>query len=283
MDEKDNDIKQAIDSIFGDDILEIESNDNSLKNDNNGTDINLKTSTFNSTNTIEKKDDTKQSSIKDSVTINQEDKILLTSNNVSKETSLTTVNKEENDYSKSIDTLIVNQEEKKEKTSFNKNIIFYFIIGFVIGLILIYIIVGTVSGKQKVVNCSYNAEDTGYKVTDEYKIKYKNDSILYVEYLYNYIAKTDEYKSQIEYVKEEKIPVIINSNGMSGFTYIYETGDTFFKVNGYLDFTLFDYEKIKKLNQKVTPISYFNIDPNPSFKALQKNLEKNGYECTSSK
>ena len=70
---------------------------------------------------------------------------------------------------------------------------------------------------------------------------------------------------------------------MSGFTYIYETSENFFKVSGYLDFTLFNYDKISKINQSITPISYFKIEPKQSFKELYKNLEKQGYVCTISK
>ena len=47
---------------------------------------------------------------------------------------------------------------------------------------------------------------------------------------YKYTALTDEYKQQIEYVKNEKLPAIVNSNGMDGFTYIYEASDDYFLV-----------------------------------------------------
>lgn len=70
---------------------------------------------------------------------------------------------------------------------------------------------------------------------------------------------------------------------MPGFTYLYENSDDYFKVNGYLDFELFDYEQIDGLNQESTPISYFKIDSNLTFEKLKSNLEENGYQCTSSK
>lgn len=252
MDKKDSDIKRAIDDIFGDDVIEIGNVEETSKNEY--TDSNLSATSLNIPLTL----DTLPSA------------------------------PEINDYTSQINN-DGNEEDNKpvidEKNgkSFNKRIMIYFIIGFIIGLVFIYVIIKFVIGRQRVVNCAYSAEDVGYKVTDEYKIRYKNDTILYVESTYNYTAKTDEYKEQIEYVKDEKIPVIINSNGMSGFTYVYETSESFFKVLGYLDFTLFDYKKINKMDQKVAPISYFNINSTPSFKALKKDLEKEGYICTVSK
>ena len=42
------------------------------------------------------------------------------------------------------------------------------------------------SEKEKIVNCSYQAEDTGYKVTDEYKITYKKDNVIYVKSIYSF-------------------------------------------------------------------------------------------------
>lgn len=242
MDEKDSDVKRALDDIFGDDVIEI----------NTETNIDNK----------EQLDKNLSNALQDVIDSEFVEPSLLEEDNVKDEPIL---------------------DSKENESSFNKKILIYFIVGFVIGLVLIYFIVNYFNGKEKVVNCSYQAEDVGYKVTDEYKITYKNDNILYVESVYNYIAKNDEYKTQIEYIKKEKLPVIINSNGMSGFTYIYETSENFFKVSGYLDFTLFNYDKISKINQSITPISYFKIESKQSFKELSKNLEKQGYVCTISK
>ncbi len=231
MEEKDNDIKKAIDDIFGDDVIEI--------------------------NQDEKSGETNKDESLNVLPLDDDYKNVLSGNK-----------KEE-----------IGEENHQDK-NFNKKILIYFVLGFIIGLILIYLIVNYVVGRQKVVNCFYEAEDVGYKVTDEYKIRYKNNSILYVDGTYSYTAKTEEYKPQIEYVKEEKVPIIINSNGMPGFTYLYETSDNFFKVQSYLDFTSFDYGKINKIDQKITPISYFKIDSNLNFKNLKKDLENQGYVCT---
>lgn len=260
MNEKDSDIKRAIDDIFGDDVIEIGNvNDESKSKD---TDSDLSTTSLNIPLNLDTTTSVPEINDYTPEIINDE-------------------NKEDNEVVSKKNNKPVNDENNSKL--FNKRILIYFIIGFIIGLALIYVIIKFFIGREKVVNCAYSAEDAGYKVTDEYKIRYKNDTLLYVESEYNYTAKTDEYKAQIEYVKDEKIPVIINSNGMSGFTYVYETSENFFKVLGYLDFTLFDYKKINKMDQKVAPISYFNINSNPSFKVLKKELEKNGYVCTVSK
>ena len=244
MDEKDSDVKRALDDIFGDDIIEIDPAIND------------------------------EEPIEEIIEINKEEL-----NDEKKESKVEEIKEETITEEKDI-SLIDNEKQEK---SFNKKIFIYFILGFIIGLVFIYFIVNYSSEKEKIVNCSYQAEDTGYKVTDEYKITYKKDNVIYVESIYNYTAKTDEYKNQIEYIKDEKLPIIINSNGMSGFTYTYETSENFFKVFGYLDFTLFDYDKISKINQSVTPISYFNISSKQSFNELTKKLEKEGYVCIKSK
>lgn len=177
----------------------------------------------------------------------------------------------------------INDDKKEDNDISQKKIILYFFIGFILGLILIYIIVNFILNKEKVINCSYSANDVGYKVTDEYKIKYKNNTILKVEGSYTYTAKNEEYKSQIEYIKKEKIPVIINSNGMKGFTYLYEVSDNYFKVNSYLDYELFDFNNINKINQTNMPISYFKVTNDKSIKKLKKELVGKGYICNLSK
>ena len=63
------------------------------------------------------------------------------------------------------------------------------------------------------------------------------------------------------------------------FTYI----DNYVKVNGYLDFTLFNYDEIEKINQEAMPLSYFKISRDMTYKTLKANLEKEGYKCTTTK
>ena len=189
---------------------------------------------------------------------------------------------ENNEASSSKDVLTSTNTIKDDK-SFNKKIIIYIALGMVLGLIVVFILVNFVFGIEKKELCTSTAEDTGYKYTDEYKITYKKNKINYVESTYTYTALNDEYKSQIEYVSEDKLRAIINSNGMPGFTYTYETSDNYVKVNGYLDFTLFNYDEIEKINQEAMPLSYFKISRDMTYKTLKANLEKEGYKCTTTK
>lgn len=234
MDEKDKQMKEALDDIFGDDVIEIkDTNEDNLTN----TSLNIPN---------------------------------ISSSEIIAPTSLDNENN-------------IQETTEKDNDISYKKIILYFLIGFVLGFILIYIIVNFVLNKEKTINCSYSANDLGYKITDEYKIKYKNNTILKVDGSYIYTAKTEEYKSQIEYIKNEKIPVIINSNGMKGFTYLYEVSDSYFKVNSYLVYDLFEFDKINKIDQKNMPISYFKITSDKSVKKLKNELINKGYTCNLSK
>lgn len=168
----------------------------------------------------------------------------------------------------------------KDDKSFNKKIIIYIVLGILFGLIVVFILVNFVFGVEKKELCTSVAEDTGYKYTDEYKITYKKNKINYVETTYTYTALNSEYKEQIKYVSDDKLRAVINSNGMPGFTYTYETSDDYVKVNGYLDFTLFNYDEIEKINQEAMPLSYFKISRDMTYKTLKNDLEKNGYKCT---
>lgn len=186
---------------------------------------------------------------------------------------------ENNEISSSYDTSPSKNTIKDDK-SFNKKIIIYIALGAVLGLIVVFILVNFVFGVEKKELCTSVAEDTGYKYTDEYKITYKKNKINYVESTYTYTALNSEYKEQIKYVSDDKLRAVINSNGMPGFTYTYETSDDYVKVNGYLDFTLFNYDEIEKINQEAMPLSYFKISRDMTYKTLKNDLEKNGYKCT---
>lgn len=186
---------------------------------------------------------------------------------------------ENNEASSSKDVLTSKNTIKDDK-SFNKKIIIYIALGAILGLIVVFILVNFVFGVEKKELCTSVAEDTGYKYTDEYKITYKKNKINYVESTYTYTALNSEYKEQIKYVSDDKLRAVINSNGMPGFTYTYETSDDYVKVNGYLDFTLFNYDEIEKINQEAMPLSYFKISRDMTYKTLKNDLEKNGYKCT---
>lgn len=189
---------------------------------------------------------------------------------------------ESNEASSSKDVLSSTNTIKDDK-SFNKKIIIYIALGMVLGLIVVFILVNFVFGIEKKELCTSMAEDTGYKYTDEYKITYKKNKINYVESTYTYTALNSEYQEQIKYVSDDKLRAVINSNGMPGFTYTYETSDNYVKVNGYLDFTLFNYDEIEKINQEAMPLSYFKISRDMTYKTLKVNLEKQGYKCTTTK
>lgn len=189
---------------------------------------------------------------------------------------------ENNEASSSKDALTSKNTIKDDK-SFNKKIIIYIALGTVLGLMVVFILVNFVFGIEKKELCTSSAEDTGYKYTDEYKITYKKNKINYVESTYTYTALNSEYQEQIKYVSDDKLRAIINSNGMPGFTYTYETSDNYVKVNGYLDFTLFNYDEIEKINQEAMPLSYFKISRDMTYKTLKTNLEKEGYKCTTTK
>lgn len=189
---------------------------------------------------------------------------------------------ENNEAPSSKDALISKNTIKDDK-SFNKKIIIYIALGAILGLIVVFVLVNFVFGVEKKELCTSVAEDTGYKYTDEYKITYKKNKINYVESIYTYTALNSEYKEQIKYVSDDKLRAIINSNGMPGFTYTYETSDDYVKVNGYLDFTLFNYDEIEKINQEAMPLSYFKISRDMTYKTLKANLEKEGYKCTTTK
>lgn len=186
----------------------------------------------------------------------------------------------ENNEASSNKDVLISENTIKDDKSFNKKIIIYIALGAILGLIVVFVLVNFVFGIEKKELCTSVAEDTGYKYTDEYKITYKKNKINYVESTYTYTALNSEYKEQIKYVSDDKLRAVINSNGMPGFTYTYETSDDYVKVNGYLDFTLFNYDEIEKINQEAMPLSYFKISRDMTYKTLKNDLEKNGYKCT---
>lgn len=165
-----------------------------------------------------------------------------------------------------------------------KKIIIYFMIGILFGLVLIFFLLSSDKEKEVgIINCSFAAEDDNYKITEQYKITHVDDIISYVEGTYLYTAKTEEFENQVEFIKKEKLPAIINSNGMSGFTYVPETASNYFKVQTYLDYDAFDLNAIKNINQDTTPLSFFNINVNKKYVDLKNNLEKKGFKCTLNK
>lgn len=173
---------------------------------------------------------------------------------------------------------VTNEDGKYQK----KNIIIYFIVGIIIGLIILFVIMHINSGKTKIVNCSYNKKDDVYSETEEYTITYTGNNINYIEGVYTY-KTIPENNKQLGVIREQKIPIIINSNGMDGFTHIFEIGDTIFKVYSYYDYEIMNFEKIEKNDSSKTPISYINIDSSKSYKKMKKDMENRGFKCINSK
>lgn len=185
---------------------------------------------------------------------------------------------EEEQKNNNISEKVANEDGKYQK----KNIIIYFIVGVIIGLIILFVIMYINSGKTKIVNCSYNKKDDAYTETEEYTITYTGNNINYIEGVYTY-KTIPENNKQLGVIREQKIPIIINSNGMDGFTHIFEIGDTIFKVYSYYDYEIMNFEKIEKNDSSKTPISYINIDSSKSYKKLKKDMENRGFKCINSK
>ena len=114
------------------------------------------------------------------------------------------------------------------------------------------------------------------------KITYLGDEIIYIEGIYSYKTIPENIK-QLDKIREDKIPVIVNSNGMDGFTHIFEVGDTLFKAYSYYDYELINFELVDKNDQNKSPISYINIDSSKSYRKMKKDLENRGFKCINSK
>ena len=246
MENSDKDVKQALDDIFGDDSIEINTN---LEKKENNDDFNL--------NNTQESDSKKNEN-----PINNENS-----------NALGEINEKD----------ILQDKQNNKKIFTNKKIFIYVFITILILIIFVGLLIKHVNDSDKIYVCSYKANDNGYEMTDEYKVTTKKGEIIYIEGNYIYKAKNNDYIEQIEYIRKEKLPVIVNSNGMSGFTYEFETGSDFLNIKSYLDFTLFDYKKINKINQSTTPISFFEINSKLNYEKLKTKLEKQGYSCNKSK
>lgn len=268
MDNKDEDLKSALDDIFGDDFIEI---DTDSKEDEKQDDMSFVISESFENNTYSDKDEVLYN---DALKDNKIDMVPVLEEEIK--------NVEESPIVKENEEVVpAFKAEKTEiiKKGNNKKIIFI-ILSLIVIIVLAFILIYFVFGIKRTITCSSSIKDVGYKYSDVYKITYKKDKIIYVESNYEYIALNKEYEKQIEYIRKEKIPVIINSNGMPGFTYLYESSDNSFKVNGYLDFELFKMKEIDKIDQELMPISYFKINSEMKYKKFRKDLEKQGFTCT---
>lgn len=316
MDSKDIELKSALDEIFGDDIIELDENTpvtDKKELTNEELFENTSTLVFNEDDIIsayKELNSIQENNINNNEESTMVDKPLgdigisntfdipvIESNedsNVALEEIKPPVIEEDNyiennitEFNNNIITEVVGEtKDNLDVKSSNipiKKVVIISIIVILITLAGVYLIINYNSNRKKVVNCSYIFDDKNYKITDEYKITYKNKKITYVEGVYIYSSKTNEYNSQIKYIKEDKLPAIINSNGMKGFTYTYENTDDSIKISSYLDYTIMDEDEINAIDQKIKPISYFKIDLNENDKNLIETFEKQGYKCIRSK
>lgn len=285
MTDKEKSINDALNDIFGDDFLEFDTNNEeniNIKPESNITFENYNEENSTSINnpresTDEFKENNVSNIIEEKINNDTPKDIIFenyTQNNFNDVKQGDEVFSDENSN--------INQSYIGKKNK-SKKYLTYIIIGIVFAILIILSVIKLVSSIERKEYCYYEANDDGYSLTDEYTISYKGNKLLYVEGIYSYSALKDEYKSQIEYIKNEKLPVIINSNGMKGFTHIYEIGENSLKINSYYDVTLMDFDLIDKNDNKINPISYINLKSNVTYKNLKKNLEKNGYKCTLSK
>lgn len=243
MDNKDKDVKSALDELFGSDFIEISvgSDNTNLpeKNEIENNDINQNNVDYNVISETNSSDNDKNST------------------NFFTPNYITTIPKKEN--------------KGKSKYVIIISIIILLILGISILCIAIF-------GEKKV-KCTLTATDTGYKFYNKYYITHKMNDITFIKSRYKYTATTDEYKNEVENVKGEKIPIVINTNGMPGFTYTYETTDVYYKMDGYIDFSKINFNKIDKLDQNLLKLSEYKINSKLKYKDFVKTLEKDGYIC----
>lgn len=157
-----------------------------------------------------------------------------------------------------------------------------YMITFVVILAVLTVFAIYTSNKEQITTCTYAVYDKGYKQTDKYIIAHKSNNLTYIQGEYEYVAIDEEYKEQIELIKNDKLPVIINSNGKPGFTHTYNVDELSIKISSYYDMTKINFKEVDKNNDKTTPLSYLNLKSTTTFKKLQANLQKQGYKCKKS-
>ncbi len=258
MDNKKNDVEKALEDIFDEPFLTNEEEKELNKNELKNTEKKLYEDGEGSVKIAKYSDDTSKEDVK------EEHNSHFVYPNYDE-------NKDKKDYFS--EPIVVNTEVKKSK--YGMYAILSLILMFIIGTAFIIVL----TNKEKIVECSYNAKDDGYKIQDTYIIAHKNGNLTYIQGEYTYTALNDEFKSQLSYVKEEKLPVIVNSNGMPGYTHILETTDEYVKIYSFYDITKIDFKVVDKNNDRTTPLSYVKLKSNTTFKKLEKDLKKQGYIC----
>ena len=276
MKDKDKNIEEAIDNIFGEDVLTINTDsDDSNDNDLSKTSLNI----YNYENSdidLSKLDDETKNQL-------ENDHEALDNYDTNDEKRLDEQNESNNVMS--LDSSSGDDIEVEKQTDLNgkrKGILIILLCAILLVIVILTLFIYNLNC-EKNVSCVYSVNDKNFVLSDTVKITYKKDKISYVNGNYSYAAITKDFKDQIDNIRQEKIPVIVNSNGMKGFTYILNEENDKFSITSSLDFTSFDYDEISKIDQKTKPISYFEIDSNLTYKKLKNILEKQGYTCKKSK
>lgn len=276
MKDKDKNIEEAIDNIFGEDVLTINTDsDDSNDNDLSKTSLNI----YNYENSdidLSKLDDETKNQL-------ENDHEALDNYDTNDEKSTDEQNESNNVMS--LDSSSDDDIEVEKQTDLNgkrKGILIILLCAILLVIVILTLFIYNLNC-EKNVSCVYSVNDKNFVLSDTVKITYKKDKISYVNSNYSYAAITKDFKDQIDNIRQEKIPVIVNSNGMKGFTYILNEENDKFSITSSLDFTSFDYDEISKIDQKTKPISYFEIDSNLTYKKLKNILEKQGYTCKKSK
>ena len=277
MNDKEKSVEKALDDIFGSDFLEIDVNSNQSDIGNESAESKEDRLTSEVDSAI---DNIVNNEVTNNVVANEVDSAIdnnvnneITSNKITNEVE---IENEDNNVKTHYETIPIENESKRFNFKLNRVYVMPIIIILLIVVpSLIYLYINMV--KKEV--CTYNAIDIGYKIKDKYEITYKKNKLIYIKSTYSYNALTDEFKKQVKYIKEEKLPIIINSNGVPGFTYVYDVSDNEFKVSGYIDFTLIDFKKIDNNDFTRKPLSYFKVNSTSTYKSFTKNLKDNGFVC----
>lgn len=291
MSKKNEDVKAAIDAIFEDDFIEIK------KTDETPTESNITFSDY-------EDEEEKEITTHEDNDISNNDSYVEEDNNKIQDNIDDDVNNDNinNDYYNE-EPIFLTKQSKKDKIfnsikkenilknfnkdniirKFNKDNILYTlgIIGIIsLVIVLVITIFVVVFGVKKNVKCVSKATDEGYSFMETYEITYKKNDIIRIKSIYRYEATSADFLEQVQFVKKDKVPVVVNSNGMKGFNYIIEEKDDAFEVTGYLDFKEMDFTEVDKVDKKLFPISYIDFDSKTTYKDMEKSLKKKGFTCS---
>lgn len=249
----DDDVSKAIDDIFGNDFIELSVSNEQLESskiENENIAI----------NEIDKLDEPKKSL--DNVNTDSS----LMDNHNSTKTS------EDQSISKTVNT---------DKNLDFKTVILILLLCILASMIMVFFLTKNETAEENSFVCYKKIQTNDYDSTDEYILNHSKDKLTYVSGTYVYHAKTENAINNINAIKEDKLNVIINSNGIDGFTHTYEEGENSVLINSYYDMELIDFSKIKK--DEIKKLSYLKLTPKMKASDLRKLLENEGYTCTKGK